>query len=259
MDPFYAADIAILGLVIGSFLTVVIYRLPRGTLFKHARSVCPQCGHQLKLRHMIPIISHIVLRGRCAFCGARIPIRYSLVPALNAGLYVYFYYAFGITYLSAIYALLASTLLVIFFIDLDHQIIPDSLTIPGMVLGVVASRIPGSIGLVNSLIGLLVGGVALLAIALLGDWLFKKESMGGGDIKMAAMLGAFLGWQKVLLVFVMSAVIGLLVSIALLTVSERLRREHLIPFGPFLSAAAVLAIAWGDHLIAFYSRHFLGF
>jgi len=126
-----------------------------------------------------------------------------------------------------------------------------------MIIALGVSLIPGGIGIVNAAIGLLVGGGALYLIVLLGDWLFKKESMGGGDIKMAAMLGAFLGWQKVLLIFISSAVIGLVVSLALMAFSARLRRERTVPFGPFLSVAAMLAMVAGDRIIDFYVTNFL--
>jgi leader peptidase (prepilin peptidase)/N-methyltransferase len=150
-----------------------------------------------------------------------------------------------------------SMLVVITFIDLDHQIIPDLITLPGMAIGLAVSLLPGGLGIVEALVGLVVGGGSLYLIALLGDWLFKKESMGGGDIKMAAMLGAFLGWQKVLFVFMASALIGVIVSLAVMAFSARLRRERVIPFGPFIALAAMVAILWGDRLITFYTENYL--
>ncbi|MCP4704050.1 MAG: prepilin peptidase, partial [candidate division Zixibacteria bacterium] len=151
----------------------------------------------------------------------------------------------------------SSALIVIFFVDIDFQIIPDLITLPGMVLGLGVSFLPNSIGIIDSLIGLFVGGGVLYLIAILGDWLFKKESMGGGDIKMTAMLGAFLGWQKVVLIFFGGAVIGLVVSIVLMIVSKEIRSTRTIPFGPFLAAAAMIAIIYGDALISFYLNNFL--
>jgi len=148
-------------------------------------------------------------------------------------------------------------LIAIFFIDLDFQIIPDLLTLPGMVIGLAISMAPHGMGIISSLVGLLVGGGALYMIALLGDWLFKKESMGGGDIKMAAMLGAFLGWQKIIVVFFGSALIGLLISLIVMAFSSRVRANHVIPFGPFLAMAAFVAAVYGDEIIAFYLNRFL--
>ena len=155
-------------------------------------------------------------------------------------------------------AALSSALLIVFFIDLDFQIIPDWITIPGMLVGLVVSLSPDGLGIIDSAIGLLVGGGSLLLVAMLGDWLFRKESMGGGDIKLAAMLGSFVGWQKVLLIFLSSAVIGLVVSLVIMAVSEKLRQTRLIPFGPFLALAAMLAIVYGDQIIRFYAVSILG-
>ena len=140
---------------------------------------------------------------------------------------------------------------------LEFQIIPDVITIPGMVVGLAVSLLPGGIGIGSASIGLLVGGGSLYLIALLGDWLFKKDSMGGGDIKMAAMLGAFLGWQKVLFIFMASAVIGLGVSLIVMIFSSRLRQNRVITFGPFLATAALLSIVYGDKVISYYVSNFL--
>lgn len=245
------------GLVIGSFLNVVIYRVPRKIGLVTGGSHCPHCSQPLRWFHNVPLVSYLVLRGKCATCSQRIPLRYPLVELLNAGFYLYCYWQIGISVQSIALAVLSSALLVILFIDLDFQIIPDSITLPGMVVGLAVSFGPDGLGIVNSLIGLVVGGGVLYAIAMLGDWLFKKESMGGGDIKMAAMLGSFLGWQKILLVFISSAVIGVIVTLVLMLFSARLRRERLVPFGPFLSLAAGLAVVAGDQIINFYVTNFL--
>ncbi|MEW5924341.1 MAG: A24 family peptidase, partial [Candidatus Zixiibacteriota bacterium] len=151
---------------------------------------------------------------------------------------------------------LTSVLIVIFFIDYDFQIIPDVISLPSMVIGLGVSLIPGGIGIIASAIGLLVGGGVLYLIAVMGDWLFKKESMGGGDIKMAAMLGSFLGWQKVILIFFGSAGVGLIVSLFVMLFSKKLRSSRVIPFGPFLAIAAFMAIIFGDKIIAYYVKNF---
>lgn len=245
------------GLVVGSFLNVVIHRVPRDVPFFQARSYCPECKNQLRLYHNIPLLSYLFLRGRCGFCKTAIPFRYPLVEVLNGLLFIYFYWQFGLNHQFFVFAALGSSLLAIFFIDLDFQIIPDVITLPGIIIGLAVSLLPGSLGIVDSAIGMLAGGGSLYLIAILGDWLFKKDSMGGGDIKMAAMLGAFLGWQKVLLIFMSSAVIGLVVSILLMAVSERIRKERVIPFGPFLASAAFLSIVYGDAIIDYYVANFL--
>jgi leader peptidase (prepilin peptidase)/N-methyltransferase len=245
------------GLAIGSFLNVVIYRLPRNKGLVMERSKCTQCDTQLKWYHNVPLLSFLVLRGKCGFCHAPISWRYPLVEAATSALFLFFLWHFDLTINFGVFAFLSAVLLAIFFIDLDFQIIPDSLTLPGMVLGLLVSLLPGGIGVMSSAIGLVVGGGALYLIALLGDALFKKESMGGGDIKMTAMLGAFLGWQKVLLIFISSAVFGLIVSAALMFFSAKLRKERIIPFGPFLAMGAFLAMAYGDRIVRFYVDNFL--
>lgn len=247
---------ALYGLVIGSFLNVVIYRLPRPIGFAVGRSRCPHCSRQLKWHHNIPLFSYLFLKGKCAYCSGKISVRYPVVEAVNALLYAYFYHQFGISPDFLVFSAMSSALIVIFFIDLDFQIIPDAITLPGMIIGLGISFLPEGIGIVDSVVGLVAGGGSLYLIALLGDRLFKKESMGGGDIKMAAMLGSFLGWQKIILVFIVSAVIGLVVSLVAMVFSSRLRQNRVIPFGPFLAMAALLSIVYGERIIDYYLTHF---
>ncbi|PWB76430.1 prepilin peptidase [candidate division GN15 bacterium] len=257
MDTSTYLIIGALGLAIGSFLNVVIYRLPIGRNIAVGRSYCPSCKTQLKWYHNIPVLSYIALGGRCGFCKTRISFRYPLVELLTAGCFVYFLRQYQLHIPFFVFSALCCALIVIFFIDLDHQIIPDWITLPGIMTGLAVSFVPGGIGIAASAIGLAVGGGSLYLAAVLGEKLFKKEAMGGGDIKMAAMLGTFLGWQKVLLLFISAAVIGLVVSIIWMLVSARLRKERLIPFGPFLALGAMLAIVYGDRLIQFYIQNFL--
>jgi len=257
MENFYIFYVAVIGLAIGSFLNVVIYRLPRKLTFKTGRSVCPKCNNQLKWYHNIPVFSYIFLIGKCGFCKTKISLKYPLVESLNLLAYLFFYFQSGLSLDLVVYCLLSSALITIFFIDLDFQIIPDLITLPGIILGLVFSFIPGGIGIWQALIGMLVGGGSLYFVALLGDWLFKKESMGGGDIKMAAMLGAFLGWQKVIFVFFASATIGLVASLVIMAFSAKLRENRVIPFGPFIALAAMVAIIWGDQIISYYIDNFV--
>jgi leader peptidase (prepilin peptidase)/N-methyltransferase len=258
MDYLMFSLVGLLGLAVGSFLNAAIYRVPRQIRLHRGRSICPHCGNRLKWHHNVPVISFVVLRGRCGFCGARISLRYPAVELITAAFYLFFFWQHGLTFNFGIFALLSSALVVIFFVDLDFQIIPDLITLPGMALGLAVSLVPGGLGIVDASIGLVVGGGALYLIALLGDWLFKKESMGGGDIKMAAMLGAFLGWQKVIFIFIASAVIGLLVSVIVMAFSSKLRQTRIIPYGPFLSLAAIVAIVYGDRLISLYLASVIG-
>lgn len=257
MQTVYLITISLFGLAIGSFLNVVIYRVPRKIRFMTSRSICPNCRQQLKWYHNIPLLSYLFLGGKCGFCRKRIAIRYPLVELLNMLAYGYFYWYYGMSVEFWTYAAISSALLVIFFIDLDFQIIPDVITLPGIIIGLAVSLLPDGIGIVSAGVGMLVGGGSLYLVAMLGDWLFKKESMGGGDIKMAAMLGAFLGWKQVVLIFISSAAIGLVVSIILMAFSSKLREERVVPFGPFLALAAMLAITYGDRIIDFYLTHFV--
>jgi leader peptidase (prepilin peptidase)/N-methyltransferase len=247
-----------IGLVVGSFLNVLIYRIPRKLSFAFNRSFCPLCKEKIRFYDNIPIVSYIILRGKCRSCQARISLRYPLVELINGFVYAFLLYNFGLSIEFVVYCLLSSGLITIFFIDIDFQIIPDLLTVPGMVVGLGASLLPGGLGIVSSMIGLVVGGGVLYLIALTGDWLFKKESMGGGDIKMAAMLGAFLGWQKVVFVFFSAAAIGLLISLLIMFFSKKLRVTRVVPFGPFLALGAFVAIVYGDGVIAYYIGNYLG-
>jgi len=246
----------LLGLAVGSFLNVLIYRLPRGKKTVLQRSACPHCGHTIAFYDNIPLVSYLILLGRCRACQKPISWRYPLVEALNAALYLYFLHLDGLSAAWATHSFLVSALIVIIFIDLEFQIIPDKITLPVMVVGLAASLLATPPGIIGALVGLVVGGGALLAVAYLGEWLFKKEAMGGGDIKMAAMLGTFVGWQKVLVIFLGAAVIGMIVSIVWMLLSRRVRQERIIPFGPFLAAAALLVAAHGDGILAFYVNTF---
>ena len=164
------------GLMIGSFLNVLIHRLPRGRQFVKGRSSCPNCGQMIKWYHNIPLLSYLFLRGKCASCHKPISFRYPLVELLNGMGYLYFFWEQGWSIDFGIFVFLTSVLIVIFFIDLDHQIIPDTITFSGIVLGLGVSLAPGGVSPLQSLIGLLIGGGSLYLVALLGDWLFKKES-----------------------------------------------------------------------------------
>ncbi|MFQ5608054.1 MAG: prepilin peptidase [Candidatus Zixiibacteriota bacterium] len=258
MNWFELSYVTLLGLAVGSFLNAVVYRLPRKIPFGLSRSACPACDARIRAYDNIPLLSFILLRGRCRSCRSRISLRYPALEALNAALYVWLYFQFGFTDQLAMAALVGSALLAIIFIDVEHMIIPDKITLPGILIATGYSLTPAGIGILPSLLGALVGGGSLYLIALLGDWLFKKESMGGGDIKMAAALGALLGWQKVLLVFFLSAVIGVVVSLGVMLVSARFRRRRMLPFGPFLALAGFFAMLYGEQAVQLYRDYLLG-
>ncbi len=256
-NPIVGCFVAILGLAVGSFLNVVIYRLPRKKSLITPRSSCPDCGVTIRWHLNVPVLSYLILRGRCRHCGSKISLYYPLVEAVTAALFWLFYWRYGLTVSAAGFWLLSAALVVVFFIDLEWGIIPDVVTLPGIALGLVFSLVSGHLEVTSSALGILAGGGTFFALGLLGRAIFKKESLGGGDIKLAAMLGAFIGPLRVFLVFAFSALLGLLTSLVVLCFSARFRRERILPFGPFLVLAALFIIFCGQELINWYSEHFL--
>ena len=207
---------AIYGAIVGSFLNVCIYRIPTEESIIFPASHCPLCLRPIALLDNIPVISFLILKGRCRHCAAKISWQYPLVEILSACLFVLFYYFFGVTTKSVLYLIFSLALLVETFIDLRHQIIPDMITLPGIVIGLVVSGFFHAfhgeagpwMGLLKSLIGVLVGGGFFYVTGTLAEWILKKEALGGGDIKLLAMIGAWLGWQGVVWTSFSSSLIG---------------------------------------------------
>jgi len=247
-----------MGLAVGSFLNVCIYRIPEGGSILFPGSHCPHCNKRIKFYDNIPVLSFILLKGKCRYCRSRISIRYPLVELLTAFLFLASYQWQGLSlgFLSTL--ILGSLLMIVFFVDLKHRIIPDIITLPGMVIGILFAFLSPQIRIIDSFLGLLIGGGVFYLLAILGELLFKKESMGGGDIKLAAMLGAFLGWQKIFLIFFLSALLGSVVGILAIYLSSRIKKHRTIPFGPFLALASIAALFWGEGLIGAYLRIFWG-
>ncbi len=246
----------VLGAIIGSFLNVCIYRIPAGESIVSPPSRCPKCGSGIRWFQNIPILSYLFLSGRCASCKVRIPVRYPLVEALTGGLFVLVLYYFGVSWATPIYWLFCAALVVITFIDLDHQIIPDVISLPGMIIGFLCSFAIPWISWMDSLLGLLVGGGSLYLVAVVYELLAKKEGMGGGDIKLLAMLGAFLGWKAVLPVIFVSSLLGSLVGVPVMLL-KKADSKLAIPFGPFLAAGALIYLFWGNALIDWYLSFFV--
>ena len=246
----------LIGLALGSFLNVCIYRIPLKKSILFPSSFCPNCGTKIRAWDNIPLLSFILLKGKCRKCRAKISVQYPLVEFLTSVLIVSTYLRFGWDWEFVAKTILCLFLIAIFFIDLKHRIIPDVITLPGIALGLFFSFFVKSPSVVNALIGILVGGVLFYLSAVLGEFLFKKESMGGGDIKLAMMLGAFLGWQKILLVFLLSALLGTIVGTTAMLFSRDVKETRMIPFGPFLALGSVLAIFLGDMLISAYIKTF---
>ncbi|MDD3315329.1 MAG: prepilin peptidase [Syntrophaceticus sp.] len=236
----------ILGLCIGSFLNVVIYRLPRGESITLERSHCASCGKQLRWYELIPLFSYLFLRGRCRTCHEPISIRYPIVELLTAITFALVFLRFGLTLELLKYLFLSALLVAISFIDLEYFIIPNSLIIIGLVGGVILNIVAQDVGLVSALIGILVTSGFLLLVALI-----SKGGMGGGDIKLAAVTGLFLGWPLAPLGLFLGACVGGIVAIILLLSGLRGRKDPL-PFGPFIALGTVIAFLYGFEMLNWY-------
>ena len=237
----------LLGAVIGSFLNVCIYRIPAGESVVTPRSRCPHCLTTIRWFHNLPIASWLLLKGRCAYCAAPFSVRYPLVEALTGLLFALFFYRFAFHPATLVAWLLAALLVTISFIDLDHQIIPDVISLPGIPLGFLCAFALPWVSWQSSLLGILLGGGILLAIALGYEWLTGQEGMGLGDVKLLAMLGAFLGAAAVLPIIFLASILGTLVGVPLMLIT-RAGRKLAIPFGPFLAAAALLYLYFVAHI-----------
>lgn len=242
--------IAALGLFVGSFLNVCIYRIPRGESIIWPGSKCPRCGKPIKPWDNIPVLSYLILKGKCRYCSELISVRYPIVELLSALLAVSLLYRFGPGVRYIIYYVWACTLLVITFIDLDYQIIPDRLSLGGIVIGILALRWL-DVGYKDALIGLALGIGMLLAIIYGYYLLTKRQGMGGGDVKLLGMIGVFTGWQGVLFTVFMSSFIGTLIGIPWVYIQKGTLKSA-IPFGPFLCLGALIYVLWGEQIIGWY-------
>ena len=241
----------VFGLIIGSFCNVVIFRFPLGQSIVSPGSHCRTCLSPIRPWQNIPLFSYFLLRGRCRVCREPISPRYPAVELASGLLYVLLWLKFGLSLPLVVYALFSSALLVVALIDLDHKIIPDVITLPGMVLGLVLSPwalIPTPLA---SFIGLLAGGLFFYIVAVI-----SKGGMGGGDIKLIAMIGAFLGWQGVFFTIFVGALAGSVVGMILMITKKKGRKDK-VPFGPFLSFAAILYTLLGDNIVHWYIQQIL--
>jgi len=239
------------GALVGSFLNVCIFRLPRGESIAWPGSHCPSCAHAIGFYDNIPLLSYLWLGGRCRACRTPISIRYPLVEAVNALGYLAIVWYFGPTWTAALYALLFSALIVVTGTDLSHKIIPNVITLPGMVVGLLGAATVLPVGVINSVVGLTVGGGLLWLLAWLSPYLFGKEGMGGGDIKLLAMIGAFLGWKPALLTIMIGSLTGSIIGISLIALRIT-KRDDYIPFGPFLVLGALLSLFFAQPLLDWY-------
>lgn len=263
----YKIIVFIFGSAIGSFLNVCIYRMPKeGYSLIRPSSHCPHCNKPLKWHDNIPLLSYIFLTGRCRFCKGRISPVYFAVELLTALTFLFLYGRFGLTYNFLFYLIFLCGLIIATFIDIRHRIIPDEISVGGIAAGFLLSAIRGinfspvTYNLkpaLNSLLGIITGGGLIYLTGFLFDLVYFKilkkppiqgetESMGGGDVKLMAMIGAFLGWKKAALAFFVAPFFGAIVGVINLIV----RKDHTIPYGPFLSLASILSLLWADKIIA---------
>ncbi len=239
-DPQLLIFAAIFGAIVGSFLNVVILRLPEpGESIVFPPSHCPVCRNRLRWFENIPVFSYLLLRGKCGHCSCSISLQYPLVELSMACLSAAVLHRFGLTIPGAGFFLFCASLLVIIWIDLRHQIIPDVISLPGILVGFSLSFFNPLLSWQSSLIGIMAGGGSLGAIAVLYSMLRKQEGMGGGDIKLLAMIGAFLGWQSLPFVIFSSSLTGAIAGSIVMLVQRRHGLATRIPFGPFLSLAAL--------------------
>lgn len=231
----------VLGTLFGSFANVCVHRLPQRLSIVFPGSHCPCCQEALRPWHTIPLLSYVLLGGRCATCKMAISPRYPLVELGNGLLYVFLYHHYHVSVQGMVFALLATALLIVSCIDIAQTIIPNAITLPGIVVGIGTSLWLTPVGGGNAVVGVLLGGGLFLLMAVLSVVILQREGMGGGDIKLIAMIGAFLGWYAVLVAIFLGAVLGALVGTVLMLVRWQGRQEP-VPFGPFLAIGALLAM-----------------
>ncbi len=283
MPPMFVALASVLGLLVGSFLNVVIHRLPKmmerewreqcaefaatqgGEIERSEnqvkynlvapRSACPSCGHLISAIENIPVFSYLALRGRCGSCGTKISPRYPVVEAITgllSGL-IAWHFGFGLAGMSAL--ILVWALIALTFIDADTQLLPDSITLPLIWLGLMVNIDDTFTDLRSAVLGVIFGYLALWSVYWAFKLLTKKEGMGYGDFKLLAALGAWLGWQLLPLVILLSSVVGAVIGIALIVLA-RMGRNIPLPFGPYLAMAGLIALLWGRPIMDRYLQGF---
>jgi len=250
LDPTHLALLAVVGLAVGSFLNVCIHRLPRGQSLNSPPSRCPHCDYQLRWFDNIPLVSYALLAGRCRKCRTRISIRYPIVELLTMGLFVLHGVVFGWTALLVPRLVFACAMVVLFAIDLEHHLLPNAITLPGVAVGLIASTVLPP-GIIDALIGVLIGGGVLW---LIGEAYYRysgHEGMGGGDVKMLAMIGAFLGWKLVLVTLVLSSVVGSVIGLIVIAIRKG-GMQYALPYGTFLALGALVASLAGEAIVDWY-------
>jgi leader peptidase (prepilin peptidase) / N-methyltransferase len=250
-DAVIVLGAALVGLCFGSFLNVCILRLPHDQSLLRPRSTCPQCKQPIAWRDNIPVVSWLWLRGKCRWCHKPISVQYPVIEALVGVLFGVSVLAYGPSLHAVSAAVFGTLLLGIAITDARHYLIPDEFSLGGLVLGLALALGGGAQGFLQAVIGAAVGFALLYAVAQAGAWVFKEEAMGGGDIKMMAMVGSFVGWKGVLLTVFAGAALGSLIFVPL-----SIKKKRLVPFGVFLAVGAAVTFVFGDAILAWYG-HFL--
>lgn len=241
----------VLGLIWGSFFNVCILRLPEEKSVVWERSHCRKCNKPLLWYHNIPVFSFLLLRGKCGFCKNSISIQYPLIELISGFLFYFLWTQYGWSWHWLFYTLFVSSLLVVTVIDLHHMIIPDEISLPGILIGLIACFFTGDISWWESLLGAALGGGIFLGIAFLYERFAKQEGLGGGDIKLLAMIGAWLGYRSILAVVVISSAAGSVIGLLVMAAKKK-NAKTAIPFGPFLALGALIYLFWGPSI-----QHFL--
>jgi len=245
----YAALVTVFGLAVGSFLNVCIHRLPLGESLAFPASHCPRCGTPLKPYDNVPIASYLILRGRCRACGNPISMKYPIVEALTAAVFLSSYVLFPppLVFQRIVFG---CAMVVLFFVDLEHQRLPNEITLPGIAAGFVFSFFMPP-GWVSSLIGIVLGGGALWLLGWLWLVIRHEEGLGFGDVKMLAMIGAFLGWKLMLATLFVSTLLGSVIGLSII-LAKKGNLKTALPFGCFLAIASILASVAGDRAVNWY-------
>ena len=257
-ESFLLFTAGLLGAIVGSFLNVVILRLPdQSQSIVYPASHCPLCSAPLSWYENIPLLSYLCLRGKCRHCRALISIQYPIVELMMALLSMAVVYRFQLSPASIGYFFFCAALLVIIFIDIYHQIIPDVISLPGIIVGFIFSLVSDTITWQSSIIGILLGGGVLYSVAFLYALVRKIDGMGGGDIKLLAMIGAWLGWQSLPFIILFSSATGSIVGLIAMR-SQKKGGQTRIPFGPFLSVAALIYTFFSENILYFYNLYITG-
>jgi len=238
--------IFLLGLVIGSFLNVCIYRIPNKILISYPPSHCPNCEHKLNALDLIPILGFLINRGSCRYCKEKISIQYPIIELIIAIIFLFLFNKFGLCIYFVKYAVITSLLIIVTLIDLKTQEIPDGLIIFGLIAGLLFNLYYIKSDMLQGILGFLLGGGTFLIIAMV-----TQGAMGGGDIKLMAVLGLFFGWKMIILIALLSFLLGAIISLILIATKIKGRKDF-IPFGPFISIAALITIFYGQQIFQLY-------